>query len=81
MTYRQMITNEIGEPLGWDYSYDDEPDPDDFYDRDYVDYDEEEFMNESERVYDELPAARFWEIDFCNAEAINSLSREQFDSL
>jgi hypothetical protein len=25
--------NEAGEPLGWDYPSNDEPDPDDFYER------------------------------------------------
>lgn len=38
--YRQMITNDDGEPLGYDYTYDDEPEPLD--DVDDYGYDEEE---------------------------------------
>jgi hypothetical protein len=44
---------------------------------------EEEFMHESEREYERVPAHAFWvqDFDFCDPDAINSLSRDEFDRL
>lgn len=44
---------------------------------------EEEFMFESEEEYERVSPHAFWvqDFDLCDAEAINNLSREEFDKL
>ena len=52
--YREMVTNEDGEPLGFDYHYDDEPEYHDGYDddgygpEDYYDEPDTDLMYEYE---------------------------------
>jgi len=42
---------------------------------------EEEFMHESEREYERVPATQFWEQDLCDPSFIHSLSRDEFDQI